>query len=391
VAEQAGMIAVVHVITRLTLGGSSENTVSTMEALERAGYAGTLALGPESETATVADARRRGCRVVEIGALGREIHPARDVAAVAALWRLFRRARPALVHTHTSKAGFVGRLAARLAGVPAVIHQPHGHVFYGYWGPRRTALFVALERLAARWTDTIVTLTPREAEEHLERRIGRPAQYAVVPSGVPTAALRAAAPTRAAARARLGLAADAFVIAGVGRLVAIKGFDLLVAALPAVLARVPSACLLLIGDGEARAALEARAVALGVAARLRITGALDDVTAALAAADVLAAPSRNEGMGRVLVEAMALGLPVVGAAVGGIPDVIVDGECGRLVPAEDVGALAEALSDLGVDAVLRAKLGAAAMPRAEAFSTAVAGAAMASVYDALLRARGRPR
>jgi len=381
------MISVMHVITRLTLGGSSENTVSTIEALSRRGYDSTLVLGPESEAATVEDARRRGCRIVEVAPLGREVHPARDVAAVMALTTLFRRARPTIVHTHTSKAGFVGRLAARLARVPVVIHQPHGHIFYGYWGRGRVALFVALERLAARWTDTLVALTPREVEEHVDRGIGRAAQWAVVPSGVPTARLRAAAPTRAAARARLGLPADAFVIAGVGRLVPIKGFDLLVDALPAIAARVPSARALLIGDGEERAALEARAAALGVGERLSITGAVTDVEGVLAAADVLAAPSRNEGMGRVLVEAMAIGLPVVGTTVGGIPDVIIDGECGRLVAPDDAAALAAALAELGSDAALRAKLGAAAAPRAEAFSTDVAAAAMGAIYDGLVRVR----
>ena len=272
-----------------------------------------------------------------------------------------------------------------------MIHQPHGHVFYGYWGPRRTALFVALERLAARWTDTIVTLTPREVDEHLARRIGRREQYAVVPSGVPTAQLRATAPSRAAARARLGLAPGAFVVVGVGRLVPIKGFDLLVAALPALLARVPTAQVVLVGDGEERDALAVRAAALGVGGRLRITGAVGDVTGHVAAADLLAAPSRNEGMGRVLVEAMALGLPVVGAAVGGIPDVIEDGECGLVVPPEDPAALAEALAELGVDAARRAKLGSAGRRRAEAFSTAVAGAAMASIYDGLVRGKGLRR
>src|SRR5215470_15783186 len=271
------MIPVVHVITRLTLGGSSENTVSTMQSLERAGYAGTLVLGPESEAATVTDARRRSCRIVEVAALRREIRPGHDLAAVAALWRLFARTRPAIVHTHTSKAGFVGRLAARLAGVPAVIHQPHGHVFYGYWGPCRTAMFVTLERLAARWTDTIVTLTPREVREHLERGIGRREQYAVVPSGVPTAALRAAAPSREAARGRLGFGRDAFVVAGVGRLVPIKGFDLLVTALAEIATHVPDAHVLLIGDGEERAALEGHAAALGLADRLHITGATTEV------------------------------------------------------------------------------------------------------------------
>jgi glycosyltransferase involved in cell wall biosynthesis len=381
------MTSVMHVITRLTLGGSSENTVSTVEALGRGGYENTLALGPESEAATVDDARRRGCRIVAVPSLGREVHPVRDFRAVLELARLFRHRRPTIVHTHTSKAGFVGRLAARLARVPVLIHQPHGHIFYGYWGRARTALFVALERLAARWTDTLVALTPREVDEHLERGIGRAAQWAVVPSGVPTARLRQAAPARAAARAKLGLPAGAFVVAGVGRLVPIKGFDVLVDALPALAARVPSAQALLIGDGEERAALEARAAALGVGARLSITGAVTDVGGVLAAADVLAAPSRNEGMGRVLVEAMAIGLPVVGTTVGGIPDVIINGECGYLVAPDDAHALAEALAELGVDAALRAKLGAAAMPRAEAFSTDVAAAAMGAIYDGLVRIR----
>ncbi|HVQ23934.1 MAG TPA: glycosyltransferase, partial [Planctomycetota bacterium] len=215
----------------------------------------------------------------------------------------------------------------------------------------------------------------------------RRAQYAVVPSGVPTAALREAAPARDAARASLGLGPDAFVIAGVGRLVPIKGFDLLVSALAEIAGVVPDAHVLLIGDGEERAALESHAAALGVAARLHITGATTGVIDALAAADVLAAPSRNEGMGRVLVEAMALGLPVVGTTVGGIPDVIVD-ECGRLVPPDDASALAAALTEIGTDPALRDKLGAAARPRAEAFSTDVAAGAMRAIYDRLVRAKG---
>ena len=381
-------LTTLHVITRLTLGGSAENTVATMVALDAAGYPGPLAVGvAESDAGSVDDARRRGVRLLDVPALGREVG-ARDLTALVHLWRLMRARRPAIVHTHTSKAGFVGRLAARLAGVPAIIHQPHGHIFYGYYGAGRTAFYVALERLAARWTDRLVTLTERGTDEHLARGVGRRAQYRAVPSGVPTAALRAAAPSRAAARARLGLPAAAFVVAGVGRLVPIKGFDLLVDALPALVARVPSAHVLLIGDGEERAALEARAAALGVGERLRITGAVGDVSGLLPAADVLAAPSRNEGMGRVLVEAMAIGLPVVGTMVGGIPDVILDGECGRLVPPDDAAALAVALADLGGDAALRAKLGAAAAARAEAFSTDVAHAAMRAIYDELAREKG---
>jgi len=247
-------------------------------------------------------------------------------------------------------------------------------------------MFVALERLAAHWTDTIVTLTQREVAEHLQRGIGRPAQFAVVPSGVPTRAVREAAPPRAEARARLGLPPDAYVIAGVGRLVPVKGFDLLVTALAEVATRVPSTHVVLIGSGAEHGALQARAAALGVADRLHITGSVTDVADRLAGADVLAAPSRNEGMGRVLVEAMALGLPVVGTRVGGIAEVI-DDECGVLVPPDDAGALAEALVELGLHVARRATLGAAARPRAEAFSTTVAATAMRAVYDGLVRTR----
>src|SRR2546427_104541 len=354
--------------------------------VERAGYTCTLAVSfRESVEAVLEDARRRGCRLVDVPSLGREVALASDVAAIYRLLRLIGADRPHIVHTHTSKAGFVGRLAARIARVPAVIHQPHGHVFYGYFGPRRTAVYTALERRAAAWCDRIITLTERGTDEHLARGIGSPAQYVTVPSGVPTARLRATAPSRPVARARLGGEAEAYLVVGVGRLVPIKGVDPLVEALPRLRAGVPTARVLLVGDGPDRAALERRAEVLGVADRLHVTGIVTDVVTPLAAADVVAAPSRNEGMGRALVEAMALGIPVVGASVGGIPAVVVDGECGRLVPPEDPEALARALVELGRDEPLREKLGEAAIARAEAFSTAVAEAKMRAVYEALVR------
>ena len=382
-------LRVLHPITRLTLGGSSENTIASCVALDRAGYQCLVATSfRESDASSLDDARRRGCRVVDIPALGREIAPLGDLAALAELVRSIRRERPAIVHTHTSKAGFVGRLAAVIARVPAVIHQPHGHIFYGYYSPRRTAVFTALERMAARWTDRIITLTDRGAAEHLARGIGRAEQYVTVPSGVPTAELRATAPPRGEARARLGLDPDAFVVVGLGRLVPIKGFDLLVRALPAVAEQVPSARVLLVGDGAERQRLEAVAASLDVTRQLRLAGETLDVAAYLAAADVVAVPSRNEGMGRVIVEAMALGLPVVATAVGGIPDVVTDGECGRLIAPEDVDALSAALIELGRDPALRRKLGEAAMQRAEAFSTSVAREKLLAVYASLARAKG---
>src|SRR5439155_264644 len=144
--------------------------------------------------------------------LDREPRPGRDVRALAMLVRLMRRERSAIVHTHTSKAGFIGRLAARLARVPAIVHQPHGHIFYAYYGSTRTALYVGLERVAARWSDRLVTLTDRGIDEHLAVGIGRRSQFVTVPSGVPIDELRARAPERAAARRALGLAPHAFVV-----------------------------------------------------------------------------------------------------------------------------------------------------------------------------------
>jgi len=382
-------LRVLHPITRLTLGGSAENTIASCVALDRAGYECIVATSVrESEASLLDDARCRGCRVVDIPSLGREVAPRADLAALAELVRLIRRERPAIVHTHTSKAGFVGRLAAVIGRVPAVIHQPHGHIFYGYYSPRRTAVFTALERVATHWTDRIITLTDRGAAEHLARGIGRPGLYVTVPSGVPTDELRATAPSRSEARTRLGVDRDTFVIVGLGRLLRIKGFDLLVRALPAVAEQIPSARVLLVGDGVERGHLQTLAASLRLTGRLLLTGETTDVTAYLAAAGVLAVPSRNEGMGRVIVEAMALGLPVVATAVGGIPDVVTDGECGRLVAPEDVDALSTALIELGRDRALRRKLGEAAVPRAEAFSTAVAREKLLAVYASLVRAKG---
>jgi glycosyltransferase involved in cell wall biosynthesis len=374
-----------HIITRLTLGGSSEASIAQIEALETAGYRCTLAAGfAESDDDVLAQARERGCRLVDVPTLGREAAPGRDLRALGALVRLMRRERPILVHTHTSKAGFIGRLAARIARVPAVLHQPHGHILYGYYGPWRTRVYVALERLAARWSDRLVMLTDRGADEHLAHRIGRPGQFVTIPSGVPVARLRAAAPTRAEARARLGVPAAAFVIAAVGRLVPIKGYDVLIDALPAVAAALPDTRLLLVGGGPLRPELEAQAARLGMTDRVTITGATRDVVTALAAADALAAPSRNEGMGRAIVEAMALGVPPVGTTVGGIPSVIVDRECGRLVPSEDALALARALIELGRAPATRATLGEAARRRAELFSTEEATRRLLGLYATVL-------
>lgn len=380
-----------HLITRLSLGGPSLNTIDSVLVLDRAGWRTILAVGSVEEEISVLDqARSRGCRIVFLPALTREVSPAKDLRALWQVFRLIKRERVTLVHTHTSKAGFLGRLAAWLARVPVVVHTPHGHVFYGYYGRRLTALFVGLERLAARPTDRIVVLTERGIEEHLARGIGRREQFRVIPSGVDLERIRLSARPYEIARSRLGVDSETHLIVGLGRLEPVKGFQLLVKALPAILSGVPSARLLLVGEGPLRAALVNDARALGVADRLTLAGAQREGAAFLAAADLVVVPSLNEGMGRVLVEAMALGRPVVATRVGGIPAVVVDGETGRLVAPDDPSALARAVNELLKDPGLRQRMGEAGRRRAEQFSLTVMESRLLDLYKGLCAEKGLP-
>lgn len=384
-------MTILHLITRMSLGGTTTDMIDSALVTSRAGYRTILAVGGAGqEISTVEAARARGCRVELIHELRREVSPMKDLLALRRIVGLLRRERVSLLHTHTSKAGFLGRLAARLARTPAVVHTPHGHIFYGYYGRAVTALFVALERVAAPLTDRIVVLTEREMEEHLERRIGRPEQFVVIPSGVNLDTVRAGALPREEARRRLGVAADSLLLVGVGRLVPVKGFDLLVRALPAIVEAVPSARLVLVGDGPDQARLEAEARTLGVAERLVLAGAHDQVVPFLSAADLLVAPSRNEGLGKTLVEAMALSRPVVATRVGGIPGVVVDGETGRLVPPENPGALAAAVTELLLNPGLRHRMGEAGRRRAEQFSLRVMESRLLDLYRSLFVEKGLP-
>ncbi len=378
-----------HLITRLSLGGPSVNTIDSVVAMDRAGWKTILAAGGVGGEISMLDtAKARGCRTVLLPTLTRAVSPAKDIRALGQILRLIKGERVVLVHTHTSKAGFLGRLAAWLARVPMIVHTPHGHVFYGYYGPGLTAFFVRLERLAARLTDRIVVLTERGIEEHLARGIGRREQFRVIPSGVDLERIRLSAPPYEIARSRLGVDSEIRLIVGLGRLEPVKGFQSLVTALPAILSGVPSARLLLVGEGSLRPALLNDARALGVADRLTIAGAQREGARFLAAADLVVVPSLNEGMGRVLVEAMSLGRPVVATRVGGIPAVVVDGETGRLVAPDDPAALAGAVSDLLKDSGLRERMGEAGRRRAEQFSLAVMESRLLDLYRGLCAEKG---
>jgi glycosyltransferase involved in cell wall biosynthesis len=358
-------LRVAHVITRLCKGGAQENTFHTVRLANRARFDVDLISGPtEGCEGSIEDAvAAAGIGVLRVPALVREAAPIKDLAALRHLTRLFRARNYDIVHTHTSKAGFVGRIAARRAGVPVVIHTAHGNVFDGYFNPVATRLFVAMERFAARRCDRIIELTPGGIEEHLEQGIGRREQFCTIFSGIDLEPFDEAVRRRADTRRALGIPPDALLVGAVGRLEPIKGFTYFVDAARRVADSVPGAVFVLAGQGSLDGSLRAQAEPLGArtpCGRFRFLGPRDDVPDLMAAFDVFVLPSLNEGMGRVLLEAGAAGTARIATRVGGVPDIVRDGETGLLVPPRDARAIADAVLELERNPARRAMLGAAA-------------------------------
>ena len=384
-------IRVLHVITRMVRGGAQMNTLATVLGLDNGIWRSELATGPSEgpEGSLEIAARVAGARLIHIPDLVRPIAPARDARALGQLVRLIRRERPHVVHTHTSKAGVLGRVAARLCRAPVVVHTPHGHVFHSYESRVRTALFIGAERLCGRLADRQIALTEGCRRDHLALRIAPADRFVTIHSGVDFSPFEAARPRREAVRRELGLPPGAMVLGTVGRLAPIKGQRYLLEAFAALRQSAPRLQLLLVGDGELRADLEQLAERLGCREQTRFLGLRRDVPELLAAMDLFALPSLNEGMGRVLLEAMALELPIVATEVGGIPDLVEDGETGLLVPPGDSVALGEAIQRLLAAPELAKRLGRQGKARATPhYSQEAMVARIEALYRELLAARG---
>lgn len=380
--------SVAHIITRLDRGGSSDNTLLTVLGLDRARYRTTLIAGlttnPSPMVRRLMD--RPDVEVRFVPGLLRAMKPLSDVGALWALYRLCRREKFDLVHTHSSKAGILGRWAAWLAGCRAIVHTPHGHVFTGYYGRWLSRLFAYAERVTGRITDVIITLTPKGIDDHLAWRIAPREKFRAVPSGLE---LETLSPRNSegvlAAREALGLPREGRIVGSVGRLDEVKGYDQLIEASALVLRKKADVWFAVAGDGEEREDLLEQARHLGVAHRWRFLGWQEDLNAVYHSFDLSVLPSRNEGMGRTAVEAMACGLAVVATEVGGLPSVVEDGVSGLLVPPEDPRALAEAILRLIGDEALRLRMGACGLSRArEDFSTEAMMAGIESIYSRLL-------
>ena len=343
----AARVRVMRIISRMNIGGPAIHVVLLNHGLADR-YDSLLVTGTEGAgEGSLRDlAHQRRLRLEVIPELGRDISLKSDLVALVKLYRLMRRERPQIVHTHTAKAGFVGRLAARLAGVPIILHTFHGHVFHGYFSPRKTRLFLALERVCARFSTRIITISPHLREEIAAYGVIRPDRIDVIPLGFDLEPFTAQRREAGVFRRSLGLPEDTRLIAAVGRLVKIKNLPLFLEAAARVHPQVPAARFIFVGDGELRADLEAQARALGIGDVVVFTGWRRDLPQIYADLDAVVISSDNEGTPVCLIEAMATGCPVIATCVGGVPDLIVAGETGRLVPPGDPAALAAAMLDL---------------------------------------------
>jgi glycosyltransferase involved in cell wall biosynthesis len=359
-------IRVLRMIARLNVGGPVVHATLLTERLDPRRYDSLLVTGVEDpfEGNYLTLKGKRLERLVTLRTLGRQIRMDRDLAALVELVRLMRRERPVIVHTHTAKAGTLGRLAARLTGVPVIVHTYHGHVFRGYFSPAKTRLFLAVERWLARHTDRLLTVSPAVRRELLDLDIGTPDRLAVVPLGLDLEPfLATGSAPRDTLRRELGLKPTAPLVAIVARLVPIKAHEVFLAAAAKIVARRPETRFLVVGDGERRAELKALAARLGLSDVVVFLGWRSDLPTVYRDVDVVVLTSRNEGSPVSLIEAMAAARPVVATRVGGVPDLVEDAVNGHLVEPDRPEAVAHAVLALLDDSERRETLGLAGRKR----------------------------
>ncbi|MBN1882213.1 MAG: glycosyltransferase family 4 protein [Deltaproteobacteria bacterium] len=365
-------LKVLHIITRMEEGGAPRVLLALLDGLDPETFIQEVATGKAPQAWDITgELKKRGVPYHTVSSMVRRPAPIQDTAALLSLWSLMRRGAYDIIHTHTSKGGFLGRLAAKAAGHARTIYAPHGTVFTGYFPAWQTRMFILAEKLAAGWCERIITLSHAEVREFLERGIGEEARFRVVPNGIDIEKLIAQR-DREGVRAALGWSERDLVIVSVGRLEPVKGHLTLLTAAPRIIESVSGSPadavvrFLIVGDGTMKERLALEAERLGISDRVHFTGHRYDAGALLSAGDLFAMPSLNEGMGLAVVEAMACGLPVAASRVGGIPEVVEDGVTGVLVPPNDADALAAACSGLLLDPAARERMGAEGERRARA-------------------------
>jgi glycosyltransferase involved in cell wall biosynthesis len=352
---------VTHVITRLIVGGAQENTIASVLGLRQKHSIETHLIsgaetGPEGSLAgAFADSPQVLTLVPE---LVRPIHPLKDFLATRRLVEIFRRQKPDIVHTHSGKAGVLGRLAAQRAGVPVIIHTIHGPSFGSFQGSLANLVFRSAERRAGKVTTHFVVVADAMQRQYLAAGIGSPRQYTKILSGFPLEPFLAAR-NDPALRKRLGIAPDDIVVGTIARLFKLKGHEDLFAIAPELLRDCPKIKFLLVGDGPWRNRFEQQARALGLEKQFIFTGLVppEQVPQFVGVMDILVHLSRREGLPRALPQAMASGKPVVAYDCDGASEACLDQQTGFLIQPGDLSALRERLLELARDASLRERLG----------------------------------
>lgn len=387
---------VLHIHTLPVISGSGLNTLASIRRLREHGFQAELACGSRMASGISAGsadgcsdsltnlARTHGIPVHEIPHLTRTGSLRQDALALLEIAAIIRRGGYEVVHTHNSKAGLLGRLAARAIGVPAVVHTVHGWAFEQAGNALARVIYRTIERGAARLAHHTILVSAALEASAVRAGLAGCEKRQVVYSGIDRAAFFAARRSRTLRRS-LGATEKTFLVGQVAKLWKGKGHDTLLAAFARLRRTRPNARLVLVGDGPLRSAIARQASCLGIEDHLFFTGHREDIAAITAQLDVATLCSGYEGMGRVVVEAMAAGTPVVASRVGGITELIEEGRTGYLVPPGDDIGLADRLGRLAGDRSLRRRMGRCArLCVDERFDEGAMAADIAAIYRDLI-------
>lgn len=378
-------VRIARVITRLNIGGPARHVdilcTDLSSRFSTVLYTGRTGTGEGEMTSA-------HHRVEIVPGLAREVTPIGDAQALWHLIRAFQGTRPQIVHTHTAKAGTLGRVAARLTRTPLVVHTYHGHSLKGYFGPLKQRLYLEIERYLARHTDALIAVSSAVKDELMTMGIGSEHKWRVIPLGLKLDELLGSTRDTTSSRRSLGLPVQGPVVGIVGRLTAIKDHATFLAA-ASLIARKTEASFAIVGDGDLRSELEKMAQRLGVGSKVRFLGWVKDLPALYSSLDVVVLTSRNEGTPVALIEAMAAGRPVVSTAVGGVPD-CVPPQAGILVPPGNPGSICQAVVEILEDEAIARKMGVSGQEWvADRYSSQRLVTDVQALYEELLGKEGR--